>query len=234
MPETQPSPSPTVSTPSTPKPSPTPKPPAAKTVTFTCSWYEPATKPGEQQKYTTGAFESVQEAWASGHVFGGCQAEVSTTGVYSTDELAAVSVAYPDDPNPEKVKYLWSICAENAGFVQTNGPISDGQRTEAAGALMLCPDHPSAAVMANGSQEQQERDSGLRFGSGVFEVVTRIQPGTYRASGEIQNCYWERLDSAGEIIDNNFVSAATQVEVTIQSSDFSVHFDGCGEFVKVG
>jgi len=130
--------------------------------------------------------------------------------------------------------YLWGICAQNASFYQTNGPINENQRIEAAGALMLCPDHPSAATMANGSVEQQERTNGTRFGSGVFEVNSRIQPGTYRAAGAIQNCYWERLDSAGEIIDNNFVSAATQVEITIQASDFSVHFDGCGEFVKVG
>lgn len=228
------SPVPAATVKSTPKPSPTPTQPATKTVTFECRWEEPPAKIGDQVQRKSGTFSNVHDAWAAGVAFTGCDAELSTAGVYSTDETAAVAIAYPDEPLPEKVKFLWGICAQTANFYQTNGPINENQRIEAAGALMLCPDHPSASIMANGSVEQQERDSGLRFGAGVFEVGTRIQPGTYRATGDIENCYWERLDSAGEIIDNNFVSAATQVEVTVQPSDFSAHFSGCGEFVKVG
>lgn len=229
-------PSPTSSTKpvSTPTPSATPKPPTLKTVTFVCRWEEPSSTIGERPDLKNATYTDVHDAWARGIAFSGCDATLSSSGVYSTDEIAAVAVAYPEEPLTEKVSTLWRLCAETAGFYQTNGPISQNQSIEAAGALMLCPDHPSAAIMANGSQEQQERNSGLRFGSGVFEVGSRIQPGTYRAAGDIQNCYWERLDSAGEIIDNNFVTAVTQVEVTVQASDFSVHFTGCGEFVKVG
>ncbi|WP_311245419.1 MULTISPECIES: hypothetical protein [unclassified Microbacterium] len=215
-------------------PTATPKPPTLKTVTIECRWQEPSSTIGEPAEYKMATYTDVHDAWARGIAFSGCDAAMSSSGVYSTDEIAAVTVAYPEEPLPEKVKTLWGICAETSNFYQTNGPINQNQSIEAAGALMLCPDHPSAAIMANGSQEQQERNNGLRFGSGVFEVNTKIQPGTYRASGDIQNCYWERLDSAGEIIANNFVSAATQVEVTVQASDFSVHFTGCGEFVKVG
>lgn len=228
-----PSPQSTVASPSSTS-SPTPTQPMLKTVTFECRWQEPSTQIGQPGEYKSATYTDVHDAWSAGVAFSGCDAKLSSVGVYSTDELAAVAVAYPDEPLPEKVKYLWGSCAETANFYQTNGPINDKQRIEAAGSLMLCPDHPSATVMANGSQEQQERNSGLRFGAGVFEVGSRIQPGTYRATGTIENCYWERLDSTGEIIDNNFVSAATQVEVTVQASDFSVHFTGCGEFVKVG
>lgn len=236
QPSAEPTPSPTTSTKpaSTPTPSATPKPPTLKTVTIECRWEEPSSTIGERAEYKTATYTDVHDAWARGIAFSGCDATLSSSGVYSTDEIAAVAVAYPEEPLTEKVKTLWGICAETANFYQKNGPINQNQSIEAAGALMLCPDHPSAAIMANGSQEQQERNSGLRFGSGVFEVHSRIQPGTYRATGDIQNCYWERLDSAGEIVDNNFVTAATQVEVTVQASDFSVHFTGCGEFVKVG
>lgn len=233
-PEAQSSPTPSVAEKSTPKPSVTPKPPSLKTVTFKCNWQEPSAKIGQPAEYKSATYSDVHDAWAAGVAFSGCEATLSSSGVYSTDELAAVTVAYPDEPLPEKVKYLWGSCAETAGFYQTNGPINEKQSIEAAGSLMLCPDHPSATIMANGSIEQQERNNGTRFGSGVFEVNTRIQPGIYRTTGDVQNCYWERLDSAGEIIDNNFVSAATQAEVTVQASDFSVHFSGCGEFVKVG
>ena len=47
-----------------------------------------------------------------------------------------------------------------------------------------------------------------------------IQPGKYQTTGPVQNCYWERLDAAGQIIDNHFVSTATQVQVAVAPTDF--------------
>ena len=47
-------------------------------------------------------------------------------------------------------------------------------------------------------------------------------------------CYWERLDRAGNIIDNNFVSAGLRVEVNILASDFSFHSEDCGMWRPVG
>jgi len=58
-------------------------------------------------------------------------------------------------------------------------------------------------------------------------------PGTYVVL-DVEDCYWETLDSAGAITDNNFVSAAPRVEAIIRSSDFAFNSEGCGRWVRVG
>lgn len=104
--------------------------------------------------------------------------------------------------------------------------------------LTLCPGFPAVAALtaASGAAQQiaNERAAGTRFAGGVHQVGTGVQPGTYQSTGPVENCYWERLDAAGGIIDNNFISAANQVQITVEASDFSLHVDGCGEFTKIG
>lgn len=56
------------------------------------------------------------------------------------------------------------------------------------------------------------------------------RPGTW-VTYQVEGCYWERLDSRGEIIDNNFVNAAPQVQVTIRAGDFAFNSDGCGRWM---
>lgn len=71
--------------------------------------------------------------------------------------------------------------------------------------------------------------------SGVYVVGTDIQPGVYEATGELDGCYWERQDANGEIIDNNFMSAAARAEVTIQASDYAFMTEGgCGGWIQIG
>lgn len=67
--------------------------------------------------------------------------------------------------------------------------------------------------------------------TGSYLVGAEVPPGTYRAT-EVTNCYWETLDEAGEINDNNFVSSAPQVLMTVRASDFAVNND-CETMVKV-
>lgn len=71
------------------------------------------------------------------------------------------------------------------------------------------------------------------FGDGTYTVGKEIEPGTYQ-TGRVSGCYWERLDEAGEIIDNNFVNAAPQVQAQIRASDFAFNTDGCGTWQKIG
>lgn len=71
------------------------------------------------------------------------------------------------------------------------------------------------------------------FYSGSKTVGEDIEPGTY-VSREAEDCFWERLNSAGETIDNNFVSAAPRVEVTIRSTDFAFNSEGCSAWVEAG
>jgi hypothetical protein len=211
---------------------PTPKPaPAARQIGFDCSVEAPKEHDWETTKYMHLNFATLPEVWAYAGVISYCEMEITKYGPISTTEMQAVATAGYD--SEEDVSILWEICAREDHMYATTGTLNPAQQAEANGALILCPNHPGAAIMANGSPEQHERNAGLRFGDGVRDVGVGVQPGTYR-SGPVEHCYWARLNSAGEVIDNNFVLSATQVEVTVQPSDFSLHTEGCGEFVKVG
>jgi hypothetical protein len=63
--------------------------------------------------------------------------------------------------------------------------------------------------------------------SGVYTEGVDIPPGTY-VTQNVSDRYWERLDSSGEIIDNNFINAAPRAQVTIRSSDLAFNTERCG------
>ena len=69
----------------------------------------------------------------------------------------------------------------------------------------------------------------LRKGS--YLVGAEVPPGTYRALN-VKDCYWETLDEAGEINDNNFIFDLPQVLMTVRSSDYAVNND-CAVMVKI-
>lgn len=214
----------------TPSASPTPKPVKVRQIGFTCTFKVQANT-WDTPSYKKSDFDSPQEVWASPTLPEWCEMRYVTTGAIATIEKEAAKAA---NLELNQLDILWEMCADLDHLYATNGTLNAAQQAEANGVLMLCPDHPGAAIMANGSIEQQERNAGLRFGAGVREVNSQVQPGLYRATGEIENCYWERMDSAGRTIDNNFILAATQVEVTIEPTDFSFNSSSCGEWVKVG
>jgi len=56
---------------------------------------------------------------------------------------------------------LWDLCSGVDGHYQVTGPINKAQFKEANAALILCPDHPSAASTVNGSPEQKKTRSRL-------------------------------------------------------------------------
>jgi multidrug efflux pump subunit AcrA (membrane-fusion protein) len=69
-------------------------------------------------------------------------------------------------------------------------------------------------------------------GSGFFTVGVEIGPGLWQSTGSGSGCYWERLDSNQEILDNHFGSAGGTVR--IRASDYEVHFDDCGTWEYSG
>lgn len=61
-----------------------------------------------------------------------------------------------------------------------------------------------------------------------------IQPGTWRTKkSPVKNCYFERGDGAGGIIENNFVTFAEQLTVTISPSDGTFISRSCGGWERV-
>lgn len=228
---------------STRAPSPTPTAPELDPITFSveCSYEDPSlynpndVNSSPADSYVREVFPSYEAAWASGKPWASCEGSKSGGTDYTGEQVAATQAAGYD--SVESVDTLYGLCAEVNGFYVTDGPVSVGQQAEIAGMLMICPDFPSAdklrAASAEAQKAEEERAAGLRFwGSGVYIVGQDVQPGTFVATGDIKNCYWERLDAAGETVDNNFVVAATRVELTIAPTDYSVSIDGgCGEWV---
>ncbi len=85
--------------------------------------------------------------------------------------------------------------------------------------LALCPKHPLAermrAAVPHTEEHHQVEASGQLF-----------TDGTYAIDGKINDCYWARMDARGEVVDNNFVSGAGRVQVTIRPGDHSFTSEG--------
>lgn len=92
--------------------------------------------------------------------------------------------------------------------------------------------------MAAGAEREAALESGEIFGSGDYRVGEDIQPGTYLSASDsaLGGCYWERLDEAGEIIDNSVFradSASKQPSrpLTIPSPSLGVVSGRSGDWV---
>lgn len=154
-------------------------------------------------------------------------------------EQEALERAY--GPDSDSLHILYSMCGETMmGNAGTFGPrpMTEGQRHETEGALVLCPEHPDAEavreLVAIGAADDEIRAEGRMFHSGTYLVGEEVQPGTYvseSGDGEpFDGCYWELTDESGGIIDNFFSTSALRVELTVRSSAYSLTVDGCGEF----
>ncbi|KQZ12127.1 hypothetical protein EES45_36380 [Streptomyces sp. ADI97-07] len=101
----------------------------------------------------------------------------------------------------------------------------------------MCESLPVSAV-----KEAVSGDYDRWFGGGTYLVSSKppsaeqlqddedartIPPGTYRAKGRMENCYWERTSEGGDIIDNNFATSAQAITVTIHPSDGQFTSEGC-------
>lgn len=217
------SPTPTPTPSYTPSPTPTPTPTGA-TVRIIC----------DDRKYNSYEFETVQDAWSLKSDF--C-IDTEASGIPSDREWRALKLAYPKSNRVSSLGTLYSICAENSPkdmkYLRHGNA---GQLREYAGAYILCPKHPQRPLF-----NQYRREAGVEmtlikqgrvFYSGTHRVGKKVPPGTYFTKN-VEDCYWERTDRYGEIIDNNFISGAARVEVTIQTTDFSFHSEGCGEWRPV-
>lgn len=60
-----------------------------------------------------------------------------------------------------------------------------------------------------------------------------IPPGTYRAKGRMEDCYWERTSKSGEILDNNFATSAREITVTVRESDGQFTSERCAVWKPV-
>lgn len=71
------------------------------------------------------------------------------------------------------------------------------------------------------------------FGSGIHEVGTDIKPGTYKAADARSGCYWAKLGTGEDIIDNHFAGEAGPITITIEPTVKRFETNDCGTWVKV-
>ncbi len=239
------------------EPSPTEEPTAAPVATTPTPEPEPLSpgevlslscyqrEPGEMDRQDLGEFESFEDAWDAidEHEDVNCNAsfgeDISLLEFTETEEEAMETAGY-DDSN--SLDILYSKCAEpflGDNSTQFGGlPWSEGQRDETQGALVLCPEHPDReeveSRMADAAQRDEARDRGEVFGPGSYRVGEEIEPGLYVAESEsgFDGCYWERLDSAGNRIENNFIRDGFRAEVYIAETDYSFSSERCGEWER--
>ncbi len=186
------------------------------------------------------SFRSIREAWdTSAEDRKNCHvSSISATNLHER-EREALETAY--GPDSDSLDILYAICAESMlGDADEILPYSEGQRDEIEGALILCPDHPDADEIRGRMDAAAETDDlraeGRVFATGTYRVGEDVQPGSYASEAgdePFDGCYWELLDEAGDIIDNNFVNSGFRVEIHVPSSAYSLTVDGCGEFQPV-
>lgn len=190
-------------------------------------------------------FTSWEEAWGSPQAkeLYLCDAEVAAGAELSAIQRDAVVAAGYDDPND--ITTLAELCVDvNNDYVLSSGTYEDAENyedgsgpvKEASAMLVLCPNFPKAkwvrARIAETKRALVARKNGTRFDDDVYRINKEIKPETYVAHPSAKGCYWERLNKKGGIIANNFVNAATRVQVTIRSTDYSFNSERCGTWQR--
>lgn len=99
---------------------------------------------------------------------------------------------------------------------------------------LLCPDMQPAIDAARFGELTQTSILGGKFlvSQTPIEGSPTIQPGTWTTEAAVSDCYWERSDAQGNIIDNNFVSIAPPITVVIADSDSGFTSNDCGKWTR--
>ncbi|WP_162602955.1 hypothetical protein [Streptomyces sp. CS090A] len=119
----------------------------------------------------------------------------------------------------------------------------DGDHGEVllVGVPKLCPKWSKAVKQAASGRYERW------FGDGTYVVSAKtptaeelsegeglpIPPGTYRAQGQMEDCYWERTSKGGDIIDNQLATSAQSITVTIAASDGQFTSERCAVWKPV-
>lgn len=167
------------------------------------------------------------------------------------DELADEKGWVVDDLYESASGFVQDICdslpTSGAGGASRPQWLAESGQLEGDGAAMLsvgvpklCPEWSKAVKQAVAGKYERW------FGNGTYVVsskpptaeeaeedVVTIPPGTYRAKGRMEDCYWERTSKGGEIIDNQFATSAQSITVTIAPSDGQFTAERCGVWKSV-
>jgi hypothetical protein len=224
----------TTSTPNLENLAPTATSTAASTPQVTLSCYPDKTYTNRQQ-YTMDLGGDFAPIWAA--MPKSCEATRGPGPLTALEQQALTASGHTTESS---ISTLYGLCASvdpDGAYVSPQQIWSPVAIAEVTGMLTLCPGHPQAALL-NESIVRIQADAaataaGELFEDGTYRVGEEIKPGTYAIEGLINDCYWERNDRNGEIIDNWVTSSVKRVQVTIRSSDYSFHSERCGKWRKV-
>lgn len=99
---------------------------------------------------------------------------------------------------------------------------------------LLCPDMQPAIDAARFGEVRQTYFLGGKalVAQAPIEGSRTIQPGTWTTEAAVSDCYWERSDAQGNIIDNNFISIAPPITVVIGEADAGFTSNDCGKWTR--
>lgn len=151
---------------------------------------------------------------------------------------AARPLGYGAGDTDEQLLFgVYQACASNdpEDYYATADDIGEEQAAELTVWMSLCPKHPHAAewkkTLTASKAVWKAEAAGERFNDGTYTVPGQVKPGRYVVK-DVENCYWETRDSNGNILDNNFVTAAPRVQATVGRSATVLTVRGCGLWVK--
>lgn len=169
------------------------------------------------------------------------------------DKLADEKGWFVDDAKTWPSAYVGRICrgmsrVESEGedpqewLAEEEDPDPSPREILKAGMPDLCPEWSKKALaVLDGTWVP-----AYTYADGTYKVASKpgepdpgtgevaITPGSWRTTGDLEGCYWERTTKGGEIIDNNFATSAQEITVTIRSTDGQFTSEGCGTWKKVG
>jgi|BarGraIncu00222A_1022003.scaffolds.fasta_scaffold12974_3 hypothetical protein len=113
---------------------------------------------------------------------------------------------------------------------------SDSQVLELKAWMLLCPNHPhvarwQAGIAATDKDNQAVKD-GVRVYDGTYQVPSEMKRGTFVATN-VKDCYWETRDINGNILANNYVTAAPRVQATVSTKAVVFTSRDCGQWNRV-
>ncbi|MFF2411872.1 hypothetical protein [Streptomyces sp. NPDC058092] len=157
------------------------------------------------------------------------------------DQLADEKGWMPDE---SASAYVADICAslperkgvdsDPAEWLMMQKPDADHAAVLRVGVPKLCPDWSKTVAKALGGEADRSYSGGtykVKADPGTDDDA--IAPGTYRTTGALEDCYWERTSKAGKILDNSFSSSAQEITVTIRATDGQFTTRDCGVWKPV-
>lgn len=174
---------------------------------------------------TTGQTDSITDyraGWTK--PYDNCDTEEASGTIGDIEAEALKILGGEEDPN--RIQYLYEICAETTGHY-FSGNVSSDQAVYVTAALKLCPDHPKKAqyvksVQAGKAKEAEEakimadRENGKFVVEGKYLVGKDVIPGLWQSQGDkVEECYWEISDAQGNILENNYINVAPQFTIRI-------------------